>query len=119
VPDEDDGYAISYKVLPRGVPVRTSDGVYIGTVSEVLEASREQIFDGIMIDTPDGPRWVDAPEVARIAERAVTLTIDASGGDAAARERCQGRQGVQGRCAICQTTSAAWRRVEAEKVTCG
>ncbi len=76
--EDDDGYAISYKVLQRGVPVRTSDGVYIGTVSEVLEASREQIFDGIMIDTPDGPRWVDAPEVARIAERAVTLTIDAA-----------------------------------------
>ena len=76
--EDDDGYAISYKVLGRGVHVRTSDGVYIGTVSEVLEASREQIFDGIVIDTPNGPRWVDAPEVARIAERAVTLSIDAA-----------------------------------------
>jgi hypothetical protein len=30
-----------------------------------------------VIDTPDGRRFVDAPEVARIAERAVTLTITA------------------------------------------
>jgi hypothetical protein len=78
VPQDDDGYAISYKVLLRGVPVRTSDGVVIGTVNEVLEASAEQIFDGIVIETPSGPRWVDAPEIARIAERAVTLTIDAA-----------------------------------------
>ena len=93
MPDEDDGYAISYKVLPRGAPVRTSDGVYVGTVSEVLEASREQIFDGIMIDTPNGPRCVDAPEVARIAERAVTLTIDAAA--ASLPESDAGRPGVQ------------------------
>jgi hypothetical protein len=74
----DDGYAISYKVLPRGTPVLCSDGVLLGTVREVLEAEREQIFDGIVVETPAGPRFVDAPEVARIAERAVTLTIDAA-----------------------------------------
>jgi hypothetical protein len=73
---EDDGYAISYKVLERGTSGRASDGAEIGTVARVLEAEREQIFDGIVIDTPAGQRWVDAPEIARIAERAVTLTID-------------------------------------------
>ena len=30
-----------------------------------------------MIDTPDGRRFVDAPEVSRIFERAVVLTITA------------------------------------------
>ena len=30
-----------------------------------------------MLDTPHGRRFVDAPEVARIAERWVTLTITA------------------------------------------
>ncbi len=76
--DDDDGYAVSYKVLARGTPVRCSDGASLGTVREVVEAEREQIFDGIVVDTPQGPRWVDAPEIARIAERAVTLTIDAA-----------------------------------------
>jgi hypothetical protein len=72
---EDDGHAISYKVLPRGTPVRTSDGVQVGTVRRVHEAVRENIFDGIDVDTPEGVRFIDAPEVARIAERAVTLTF--------------------------------------------
>ena len=74
---DDDGHAISYKVLPRGTPVWTSDGVEIGQVRDVLENEREHIFDGIVIDVPAGQRFVDAPEVARIAERRVTLAIDA------------------------------------------
>ncbi len=56
----------------------TSDGERIGTVRAVLEAARENIFDGIEIDTPGGPRWIDAPEVGRITEAQVTLTIDAA-----------------------------------------
>src|SRR3954447_17040862 len=74
----DDGHAISYKVLPRGTPVRSSDGIQVGTVRRVQDNVRENIFDGIVMDTPDGQRFVDAPEVARIAERGVTLTIDAA-----------------------------------------
>jgi hypothetical protein len=74
---EDDGHAISYKVLRRGTPVRAVDGAHVGTVRRVLENTRENIFDGIVIDTREGKRFVDAPEVARVAERAVTLTITA------------------------------------------
>ena len=74
---EDDGHAISYKVVRRGTAVRSANGVQVGTVRRVLENARENIFDGIVLDTPDGKRFVDAPEVARIAERAVTLTITA------------------------------------------
>ena len=74
---DDDGQAISYKVLPRGTPVRSADGVQVGTVRRALENSRENIFDGIVLDTAEGKRFVDAPEVARIAERWVTLTISA------------------------------------------
>jgi hypothetical protein len=75
---EDDGHAISYKALCRGTPVRSADGVQIGTVRRMEEARRENIFDGIVLDTPAGTRFVDAPEVARIAERAVTLTFVAT-----------------------------------------
>jgi hypothetical protein len=74
---DDDGHAISWKVLRRGTPVRSSDGVEVGTVRRAQETGRENIFDGIVIDTKAGKRFVDAPEVARIAERAVTLTITA------------------------------------------
>jgi hypothetical protein len=50
----------------------------VGTVSEVLATDREDIFDGIVIQTPAGRRFVDAPEVARIAENRVTLSISFS-----------------------------------------
>jgi hypothetical protein len=79
---DDHGNAIGYKVLKRGTPVRSADDVQVGTVRRVHENVREHIFDGIVIDTHDGRRFVDAPEVARIFERAVVLTITAA--DAAA-----------------------------------
>jgi hypothetical protein len=75
---EDYGHSIGYKVLRRGTPVLSSDDVQVGTVRRVQDNAREHIFDGIVIDTPDGRRFVDAPEVARIFERAVLLTITAA-----------------------------------------
>jgi hypothetical protein len=77
----DEGNAISYKVLRRGTPVRSADGVQLGTVRRVQEAKRENIFDGIVIETAKGMRFADAPEVSRIAERAVTLTFPAAEAD--------------------------------------
>ena len=74
----DDDHQIGYKALPRGVPVHARDGTRIGTVHRVLDNAREHIFDGIEIDTEQGRRFVDAPEVARITLRRVTLTIDAA-----------------------------------------
>jgi Mrp family chromosome partitioning ATPase len=74
---DDDGHAIGFKVLKRGTPVRSSDGAEVGTVRRVQDNAREHIFDGIVIDTPAGRRFVDAPEVASIFERAVVLTITA------------------------------------------
>ena len=73
---DDDGFAISYKALPRGTPVVTTDGEELGTVDRVLDNVRENIFDGIVVRSPRGNLFVDAPEVARIAERRVTLSID-------------------------------------------
>jgi hypothetical protein len=73
----DEGVAISYKALRRGTPVWSSDEVEVGKVRRVLDNARENIFDGIVIETRRGMRFVDAPEVARVAELAVTLTISA------------------------------------------
>jgi hypothetical protein len=59
--------------------VISSDGERVGKVVEVLDNYREHIFDGLVIETNGGEhRFVDAPEVARTAERAVTLTITAA-----------------------------------------
>jgi hypothetical protein len=79
---DDDGHSISFKVLRRGTPIRSSDGVQLGTVRRVQEAKRENIFDGIVVDTSDGTRFIDAPEVRRIAERAVTVTFEVAEAEA-------------------------------------
>jgi hypothetical protein len=72
----DDGIAVHYSELAKGTPVYDSDEVQVGTVDEVRDLYRERILDGIVIRTTVGERrFVDAPEVARTAERAVTLTI--------------------------------------------
>jgi len=75
---DEEGHQIGYQALPRGVPVVSSDGVEVGTVHRVLDNAREHIFDGIVIRTPEGRRFVDAPEVARITARRVTLNITAA-----------------------------------------
>ena len=77
-PNHDEDHQIGYQALPRGVPVVTSDGVRMGVVHRVQDNAREHIFDGIVVKTDKGNRFVDAPEVARITLRQVTLTIDAA-----------------------------------------
>jgi sporulation protein YlmC with PRC-barrel domain len=75
----DDGNPIHYAAVKRGTPVYASDGQQVGTVDEVVDNYREHILDGFVIEMSDGKlRFVDAPEVARTAERAVRLTIDSA-----------------------------------------
>ena len=75
----DDGHAVHYTAVERGTPVYGSDEQLVGTVVEVLDNYREHLMDGIIFEAPDGVRrFVDAPEVARTAERAVTLAITAA-----------------------------------------
>jgi hypothetical protein len=75
----DDGIAVHYTAVPKGVPVYSSDEQVVGTVVQVLDNYREHIMDGVVFDDPDGVRrFVDAPEVARTAERGVTLNITAA-----------------------------------------
>jgi len=77
--ERDDGVAVHYTALERGTRVISSDGQEVGRVEQVLDNYREHIFDGLVIKTPAGDRrFVDAPEVARTAERAVTLNITAA-----------------------------------------
>jgi hypothetical protein len=74
----DDGHAVHYSAVERGTPVYSSDEIELGRVDAVLDNYREHIFDGIVLETTGGElRFVDAPEVRRTAERAVTLSITA------------------------------------------
>jgi hypothetical protein len=73
-PEEE--HAIHYNVLPRGTPVEAADGTQVGTVHKAIHHRREHILDGIVMETEDGRFFVDAPEVARITNLRVRLTID-------------------------------------------
>ena len=76
---QDDGNPIHYAAVKRGTAVYASDGDQVGKVDEVVDNYREHILDGFVIEMADGQlRFVDAPEVARTAERAVRLTIDSA-----------------------------------------
>jgi hypothetical protein len=64
-------------VLEEGTTVYSSDGQELGEVKRVLADAEADIFDGIIIDTSDGDRFVDAPHVDELYERAVVLTLSA------------------------------------------
>src|SRR6266576_272632 len=53
-----EGRPISFRVLARGTAVWSSDDREIGTVESVLATDREDIFDGIVIRTSLGRRFV-------------------------------------------------------------
>jgi hypothetical protein len=72
------GERIAYTALAKDTPVYASDDVLIGRVKRVLIVREKDIFDGIVIHTGYGDRFVDAPEVGEIYENVVLLTIDSN-----------------------------------------
>jgi hypothetical protein len=75
--EDPDEHAIGYQVLPRGVPVEAADGTRVGTFDKAIHHAREHMLDGVVIRTHHGRFFVDAPEIARITNRRIILTIDA------------------------------------------
>ena len=69
---------VGYLALPKGTPVVASDGVGVGKVHKVQHHVRERIFDGLVIQTDDGKRFVDAPEIGTMTRRQVDLEIDSA-----------------------------------------
>jgi hypothetical protein len=79
VPAVDEGLPIAYQLLDDGVPVLASDDQRVGTVRSVLADSAEDVFHGLLIDTPEGGvRFVEADIVASIHEHGVDLRIDST-----------------------------------------
>ncbi|HEU4974755.1 MAG TPA: hypothetical protein VFT50_06660 [Baekduia sp.] len=67
----------SFLTLREGTPVLDAAGHEIGTVRHVLAAEEADIFDGLIVDTPFGCRFVDAPLIDGLYERAALLTGEA------------------------------------------
>jgi len=65
---------VSFLTLKRGTPVVDRFGEPVGKVNRVLLLEGGG-FDGIVVRTSAGKRFVDAPEVRRISRGAVALGI--------------------------------------------
>jgi hypothetical protein len=74
----DAGAPISYIVLEPGTPTYTSDQRSLGEVKRVLADQEEDIFDGLIVATADGDRYVEAAAVREIFERGVMLKLSAA-----------------------------------------
>lgn len=48
----------------------------LGAVKRVLAVPEDDIFDGLILDTPDGDRFVDAEGVRDLHEHGVVLDLD-------------------------------------------
>jgi len=60
------GHPIAYTALQPGTPVHTSDGHRFATVQAVLVDEKVSVFDGIVVQTAEGTRFVDADHVGMI-----------------------------------------------------
>jgi hypothetical protein len=70
-------HPIAYTALQPGTPVQTSDGSPFATVQAVLVDEKVSVFDGIVVQTAEGRRFVDAPQIDSIHTTYVRTTLSA------------------------------------------
>lgn len=71
-----DDTPISYQAAARGTPVLSSAGTTIGTLEHVLEVPELDVFDGIVIATEAGLRFIDADQVQVITGSYIRCNLD-------------------------------------------
>lgn len=67
--------AISYQAAKRGTPVVTSSGKQIGHLVHVLQVPEEDLFDGLVIRTHHGMRFIDADQVHEITRSKIRCSL--------------------------------------------
>ena len=73
--DMTDDQPISYEALKNGTTVVSVTGKEIGTVAHVLHDDHLDFFDGIVVKTHHGIRFVDRDQIDTITTSKVTTTI--------------------------------------------
>jgi hypothetical protein len=66
-----DATPISYMALEKGTPVLSGNGDEIARVEKVLDDPSLDLFDGIVVETQHGTRFVDADAVVEITDKYV------------------------------------------------
>jgi len=68
--------AISYKAAVVDTPVLSTSGAQIGTLEHVLEIPDLDVFDGIVIATHAGLRFIDADQIREITRSHIQSSLD-------------------------------------------
>lgn len=71
----DEGEPISYLALATNTPVLTSSGSEFGSVVHVLQIPELDEFDGIVVSTRDGHRFVDRDQITEITTACVRCDL--------------------------------------------
>ena len=66
---------IAYTALQAGTPMLSTSGAQFGTVDVVLEIPEHDLFDGIIVTTSTGRRFVDADQVVEVTTAYVRCTV--------------------------------------------
>jgi hypothetical protein len=72
---EGGGRPISYEALEVGTSVASAGGTEFGTVEHVLQIPSLDLFDGIVVKTKHGPRFVARDQVADITTTVVRCAL--------------------------------------------
>ncbi|MEV4706455.1 PRC-barrel domain-containing protein [Actinoplanes sp. NPDC049316] len=75
---EDLGAPQSFLVLADGTPVYDRAGDKAGTVAHVLADDRDEIFQGLVLDTPQGHRYAPAAQIDGLFEHGVIVAVPAA-----------------------------------------
>ena len=70
-------HPIAYTALEPGTPEPTSGGHQFATVEAVLVDEKVSVFDGIVVQTTEGARFVDADQIGTIYTTYVCTTLSA------------------------------------------
>ena len=73
-----DDAAISYQAAVIGTPVLSNSGTNIGTLEHVLQVPELDIFDGIVLTTGHGLRFIDADHVGEITRSHIQARLSDS-----------------------------------------
>jgi hypothetical protein len=71
----DSAEPVSYEGVPTGVPLLSSTGQQFGTLEKVLEIPSEDLFDGVIVKTDHGRRFVDRDQIIEITTKYIRCSL--------------------------------------------
>ena len=78
--DFDPDQPVSWRAVPSNIPVRSADGIQVGTLYDVMASSEEDIFHGLVVSLAGEKRnvFVSVDNVTLLAAGHVELNLTAA-----------------------------------------